>query len=180
METTKEKLAGWTKNGNVYTFIVKDHGKVTFDKSKASKKLLDFFLDYGIGRIFPDRTSQLKGLDKLEGMRKLINMAESGAVTLSIRETAEERAVRERGQRYVDLVECFRRFDGRDEAAVKVALAKVKAANKWSEDDNAVLALLAVPQIKPIHTTILQERAMERAKPGTVAGLDDIFGALGA
>lgn len=180
METTNEKMAGWTKSGSIYTFLVRDHGKVTFDKSKASKELLDFFLDYGIGRVFPDRTSQLKGSAKLDAMRKLINMAESGAVTLSIRETAEERATRERGQRYADLVECFRRFDGRDSAAVDAALAKVQAANNWSERDNATLALLATPQIKPIHTAVLAERAMEKAKPGTVAGLDDIFGALGA
>ena len=34
---TKEKAAGWTKSGSVYTFIVKDTGKVAFDRSKASK-----------------------------------------------------------------------------------------------------------------------------------------------
>jgi len=177
---TREKTTGWTKTGSVYTFLVKDHGKVTFDRSKASAKLLDFFLDYGIGRIFPDRTSQLKGLYKLEGMRKLIALAESGSETLSIRETAEERAAREHAQRYSDIIECFRRFDGRNAEAVDAALAKVMAANKWSVRDTAVAALLAVPQIKPIYVAILQERAGERAKPGTVAGLDDVFGALDA
>jgi hypothetical protein len=180
METTKEKLAGWTKSGAIYTFLVKDHGKVTFDKSKASKELLDFFLDYGIGRIFPDRTSQLKGLAKLDAMRKLINLAESGSNTLSIRETAEERATRERGQRLEDLYECFKRFDGRDAVKVNAAIDKVAAANKWSEKDNAVMALLGTPQIKPIHTIVLQERASQRAKPGVVAGMDDVFAELGA
>ncbi len=181
MKTTEtEKTSGWTKSGSIYTFMVKDHGKVTFDKSKASAKLIEFFLDYGIGRIFPDRTSSLKGLDKLEGMRKLISLAESGSDTLSIRETAEERQARERQARYDDLVECFKRFDGRDAVKVNAAIAKVCEANKWSECDNAVLALLATPQIKPIHTVLLQERAAVRAKPGVVAGMDDVFAELGA
>jgi len=181
MKTTEtEKTSGWTKSGSVYTFIVKDHGKVTFDKSKASDKLIEFFLDYGIGRIFPDRTSALKGLEKLEGMRKLITLAESGSDTLSIRETTEERQARERRQRLDDLIECFRRFDGRDAVKVNAAIDKVAAANKWSEKDNAVMALLGTPQIKPIHTIVLQERANQRAKPGVVAGMDDVFAELGA
>lgn len=181
MKTTEtEKTSGWTKSGSIYTYIVKDHGRVSFDSSKASAKLIEFFLQYGIGRIFPDRTSSLKGLDKLDAMRKLINLAESGSDTLSIRETTEERQARERGQRLDDLVECFKRFDGRDAVKVNAAIDKVAAANKWSEKDNAVMALLATPQIKPLHVALLQERAAVRAKPGVVAGMDDVFAELGA
>lgn len=181
MKTTEtEKLSGWTKSGSIYTYIVKDHGKVTFDRSKASPELIEFVLDYGFGRIFPDRTSALKGLDKLNGMRKLIYLAESGSKTLSIRETTEERQARERGQRLEDLYECFKRFDGRDAVKVNAAIAKVCEANKWSERDNAVLALLGTPQIKPLHVALLQERASQRAKPGVVAGMDDVFAELGA
>ena len=181
MKTTEtEKTSGWTKSGSIYTFLVKDHGKVSFDSSKASAKLIEFFLQYGIGRIFPDRTSSLKGLDKLDAMRKLINLAESGSDTLSIRETTEERQARERGQRLEDLYECFKRFDGRDAVKVNAAIAKVCEANKWSERDNAVLALLGTPQIKPLHVALLQERASQRAKPGVVAGMDDVFAELGA
>lgn len=181
MKTTEtEKTSGWTKSGSVYTYIVKDHGRVSFDRSKASPELIEFVLDYGFGRIFPDRTSALKGLDKLNGMRKLIYLAESGSKTLSIRETTEERQARERGQRLDDLYECFKRFDGRDAVKVNAAIDKVAAANKWSEKDNAVMALLGTPQIKPIHTIVLQERAAVRAKPGVVAGMDDVFAELGA
>lgn len=175
---TKEKVAGWTKSGSIYTFLVKDHGKVTFDKSKASPELIAFFLDYGIGRIFPDRTSQLKGLNKLEGMRKLIALAESGSKTLSIRETAEERAQREQAERYADLVECFRRFDGRDAAATDKAIATICARQKWGVKDNGVAALLGTPQLKGIYQAILLERKLEKAKPSDL-DVSDIFEELG-
>lgn len=173
----REKVAGWTKAGSVYTFIVKGCGKVTFDRSKASKELLDFFLDYGIGRIFPDRTSQLKGVEKLEGMRKLIALAESGATTLSIRETAEERAAREQAERYADLVECFKRFDGRDAAAVDKAITMICTRQKWGVKDNGVSALLATPQLKRIYQDILLERKFEKAKPSDL-DVSDIFETL--
>ena len=176
---TKEKVAGWTKSGSIYTFLVKDHGKVTFDRSKASAELLDFFLDYGIGRIFPDRTSQLKGLDKLEGMRKLIALAESGSKTLSIRETAEERQAREQAERYNDLVECFRRFDGRDAAATDAAITTICTRQKWGIRDNGVAALLGTPQLKGIYQSILLERKLEKAKPSDI-DTSDIFNALGS
>ena len=175
----REKVAGWTKAGSVYTFIVKGCGKVTFDRSKASKELLDFFLDYGIGRIFPDRTSQLKGIDKLEGMRKLINLAESGVTTLSIRETAEERAAREQAERYADLVECFKRFDGRDGAATDRAISTICTRQKWGVKANGVAALLSTPQLKGIYANILLERKFEKAKPSDL-DTSDIFDDLSA
>ena len=174
---TKEKTAGWTKSGTVYTFLVKNHGRVSFDRSKASPEMIAFFLDYGIGRIFPDRTSQLKGLDKLEGMRKLIALAESGSKTLSIRETAEERTAREQAERYNDLVECFRRFDGRDAAATDKAIATICERQKWGVKDNGVAALLGTPQLKGIYQNILLERKFEKAKPSDI-DTSDIFGAL--
>lgn len=174
---TKEKTTGWTKAGSIYTFLVKNHGKVTFDRSKASPELLEFFLNYGIGRIFPDRTSQLQGLDKLEGMRKLIALAESGSTTLSLRETAKERAAREVAERYRDLVEAFRRFDGRDAAAVDVAIGTICTRQKWSVRDNGVSTLLNTPQLKPIYTSIMLERKLEKAKPSDL-DTSDIFGAL--
>ena len=174
---TKEKTTGWTKSGSIYTFLVKDHGKVTFDKSKASPELIAFFLDYGIGRIFPDRTSQLKGLDKLEGMRKLIALAESGSKTLSVRETAEERQAREHAERYADLVECFRRFDDRDAAATDKAIATICSRQKWSVKDTGVMALLGTPQLKGIYQNILLERKFEKAKPSDI-DTSDIFGEL--
>lgn len=170
----REKVAGWTKAGSIYTFIVKGFGKVTFDRNKASKELLDFFLDYGIGRIFPDRTSQLKGMDKLEGMRKLIALAESGSKTLSVRETAEERTAREQTERYNDLVECFRRFDGRDAAATDKAIATICERQKWGVKDNGVAALLGTPQLKRIYQDILLERKFEKAKPSDL-DVSDIF-----
>lgn len=175
---TKEKTTGWTKSGSIYTFLVKNHGKVTFDKSKASAELIAFFLDYGIGRIFPDRTSQLKGMDKLEGMRKLIALAESGSKTLSVRETAEERTAREQTERYNDLVECFRRFDGRDAAATDKAIATICERQKWGVKDNGVAALLGTPQLKRIYQDILLERKFEKAKPSDL-DVSDIFEELG-
>ena len=178
MEKT-EKTAGWTKSGNVYTFLVKDHGKVSFDRSKANKELLDFFLDYGIGRIFPDRTSALKGLDKLEGLRKLIALAESGAKTLSLRETAEERAARETHERHNDLVECFRRFDGRSADKVEAAVKLICERNKWSVRDNGVAALLGTPQLKGIYVSLQLERKMEKAK-NVDLDMNGIFDVLSA
>ena len=174
---TKEKVAGWTKSGSIYTFLVKDHGRVSFDKSKASPELIAFFLDYGIGRIFPDRTSQLKGLNKLEGMRKLIALAESGSKTLSIRETAEERQAREQAERYADLIECFRRFDGRGVEATDKAIDTICARQKWAVRDNGVIALLGTPQLKGIYTNLILERKMEKAKPSDL-DVSDIFGEL--
>ena len=174
---TKEKTAGWTKSGTVYTFLVKDHGRVSFDRSKASPEMIAFFLDYGIGRIFPDRTSQLKGLDKLEGMRKLIALAESGSKTLSVRETAEERAAREQTERYNDLIICFYRFDGRGVEATDKAIATICERQKWAVRDNGVAALLGTPQLKGIYQNILLERKLEKAKPSDL-DVSDIFGAL--
>lgn len=173
----KEKTTGWTKVGLIYTFLVKNHGKVTFDRAKASPELLEFFLNYGIGRIFSDRTSQLQGLNKLEGMRKLIALAESGSTTLSLRESVEERTAREQAERYQDLVEAFRRFDGRNADAVDVAITTICTRQKWSVRDNGVAALLGTPQLKSIYTSIVLERKLEKAKPSNL-DTSDIFRAL--
>lgn len=172
--TTTEKTSGWTKAGSVYTFLVKDHGKVTFDRSKASQAMLDFFMDYGIGRIFPDRTSSLKGLNKLEGMRKLIALAESGAETLSIRETTEERLAREQAAAKVDLFEALGRLGYAAEKAA-VMLKNFATKNKWGEPQ-AVTALSGQKDVSAMILRIKQERALERAKPGPEIDLEKLFG----
>ena len=104
-------------------------------------------LDYGIGRIFPDRTSQLKGLGQTRRVcRKLIALAESGSKTLSVRETAEERA---RGTCRT-LCRSGRVLPN----ALTGELPEVdkpspqSARQKWSVKDTGVMALLGTPQLK--------------------------------
>ncbi len=167
-----EKVRGWTKAGTVFTFIVKDHGTVKFDSSKASKALLASFLDYGIGRIFPDRTSALKGLDKLEGMRKLIALAESGAETISIRETAEEKLAREQAAARADLVEALGRL-GYGEKAEAMILAFGQERG-WTEA-MTVTALSGQAEVSKKLIEIAQERKAERAGPAPAIDLDGLL-----
>lgn len=170
---TKEKVVGWTKAGSIYTFIVRDCGKVTFDKSKASKQLLDFCLDYGIGRIFPDRTSSLKGLEKLEGMRKLIALAESGAASLTIRETAEEKLAREQRELESDTILALTRLGYKPEIGISNLMAK----HKWSRE-MAILTLAGQKAVASEIAKIIQERKMERAPKPEELDMDDMFSAL--
>lgn len=169
----KEKVAGWTKAGSIYTFIVKDTGKVTFDRSKTNKQLLDFMLDYGIGRIFPDRTSSLKGPAKLEAMRKLIALAESGATSLTGRETAEEKLAREQAELESDVCLALTRLGYKPE----IGIANLMEKHKWGRP----LAILTLAGQKAVATEIVkiqQERKMERAPKGEDLDLDDMFSAL--
>lgn len=168
-----EQTRSWTKAGSIYTFLVKDHGKVAFDRSKASAKLLEYLLDYGIGRIFPDRTSVLKGSEKLEGMRKLIALAESGSETLSIRETPEEKAAREAATAKDDLFEALGRL-GYDSAKATTMLANFGRKNKWGEAQS-VLGLSAQDEVAKMLLTIKQERAMERAGPAPKIDLSELL-----
>lgn len=179
MATTKttestEQTRGWTKAGLIYTFLIKDHGKVTFDRSKASAKLLEFLLDYGIGRIFPDRTSSLKGLDKLEAMRKLIALAESGADTLTVRETAEEKLAREQATAKADLFEALSRL-GYDAAKATVMLTNFGKKKGWGEAQ-AVISLSGQAEVAKTLLQIKQERMLERAGPAPEIDLDELFG----
>lgn len=177
MATEKtEKTRGWTKAGSIYTFLVKDHGRVTFDRSKASKELLEFFLDYGIGRIFPDRTSQLQGLAKLEGMRRLIAIAESGAISLAM--TPAEREAQAAQQLRLDLLEALRRVKGMEAEAANTFIEKVGKLKRWLDERQTVSFLADTVEIKPVITKIKEERAGERAKPGPAINLDDLMAAL--
>ena len=169
----KEKVAGWTKSGSIYTLIVKDTGKVAFDRSKASKQLLDFCLDYGIGRIFPDRTSSLKGLDKLEGMRKLIALAESGAASLTIRETAEEKLAREQRELESDTILALERLGYKPE----IGIANLMAKHKWGRP-MAIVTLAGQKAVAAEIAKIIQERKMERAPKPEELDMDDMFSAL--
>ena len=169
----KEKTAGWTKSGSIYTFIVKDTGKVTFDRSKASKQLLDFCLDYGIGRIFPDRTSSLKGLDKLEGMRKLIALAESGAASLTVRESAEEKLAREQRELESDTILALTRLGYKPE----IGIANLMTKHKWGRE-MAVLTLAGQKAVATEIAKIIQERKLERAPAPEALDMDEMFSAL--
>ena len=180
MATTEktEKTRGWTKSGSIYTYIVKDHGTVKFDRSKASAELLESFLDYGIGRIFPDRTSQLQGLAKLEGMRRLIAIAESGATSLTM-SPAEKEAQAARQLR-TDLVEALRRIKGLDAAKADELIAKVGKMKGWLDERQTVSFLSETTEVRPVMAKIKEERRGERAAPGPEIKLDDVFAALDA
>jgi hypothetical protein len=173
---TTEKVRGWTKAGTVFTFIVKGHGAVKFDTSKASKALMDSFLDYGIGRIFPDRTSQLQGLAKLEGMRKLISLAESGADSISLRETAEEKLAREQAAAKADLVEALDRLGYGDKA--EAAIAAYGKERSWAEA-MTVVALSGQAEVALKILEIQQERKLERAGPAPKIDLAGLMAKLG-
>lgn len=177
MKEATEKTRGWTKAGSVFTFIVKDHGTVKFDSSKASKALLASFLDYGIGRIFPDRTSQLNGLAKLEGMRKLITLAESGADSISLRETAEEKLAREQATAKADLVEALGRLGYGNKA--EAAIAAYGADRSWTEA-MTVVALSGQAEVAKKLLEIQQERKLERAGPAPAIDLAGLMAKLGS
>lgn len=170
---TKEKAAGWTKSGSIYTFIVKDTGKVSFNAAKASKELTEFFLSYGIGRIFPDRTSSLKGLEKLEGMRKLIALAESGAASLTVRESAEEKLAREQRELESDTILALERLGYKPE----IGIANLMAKHKWGRP-MAIVTLAGQKAVAAEIAKIIQERKMERAPKPEELDMDDMFSAL--
>jgi hypothetical protein len=180
MATTEktEKSRGWTKAGSVYTFIVKDHGQIKFDRSKASAELLEAFLDYGIGRIFPDRTSQLQGLAKLEGMRRLIAIAESGATSLAM--TPAEKEAQAARQLRTDLVEALRRIKGLDAAKADELIAKVGKLKGWLDERQTIAYMADMADVKPVITKIREERRGERAAPGPAVHLDEVLRALDA
>ncbi len=170
---TKEKTAGWTKSGSIYTFIVKDAGRVTFNAAKASKELTEFFLSYGIGRIFPDRTSALKGSDKLEGMRKLIALAESGATSLTIRETPAEKLAREQAELEADTILALNRLGYKPE----IGIANLMAKHKWGRE-MAILTLAGQKAVATEIAKIIQERKLERAPAPETLDMDEMFSAL--
>ncbi len=170
---TTEKTRGWTKAGSIYTYIVKDHGTVKFDRSKASAELLVSFLDYGIGRIFPDRTSQMQGLAKLEGMRRLISIAESGATSLTM-SPAEKEAQAARQLR-ADLVEALRRIKGLDASAADALIAQIGKLNNWLDERQTVAYMTDMADVKPVITKIREERRGERAAPGPAVNLEDVL-----
>jgi hypothetical protein len=175
MATTEktEKSRGWTKSGSIYTYIVKDHGTVKFDRSKASAELLESFLDYGIGRIFPDRTSQLQGLAKLEGMRRLIAIAESGATSLTM--TPAEKEAQAARQLRADLVEALKRIKGLDAAKADELIAQIGKLNGWLDEKQTVSYMANMADVKPIITKIREERRGERAAPGPAVNLEDVL-----
>lgn len=177
MEAKTEKTRGWTKSGTVYTFMVKDHGQVKFDRRKASKELLEAFLDYGIGRIFPDRTSQLHGLDKLEAMRRLIAIAESGATSLTL--TQAEKEAQAARQLRLDLVEALRRHNGTTAEKADELIQKVGKLKGWMDERATVVFLTATTDLAPIIAQIKEERRGERA-PAVKVDLADIMAALDA
>lgn len=169
----KEKVAGWTKAGSVYTFIVKDAGKVSFNAAKASKELMAFFLDYGIGRIFPDRTSALKGSEKLEGMRKLIALAESGATSLTLRETPAEKLAREQAELEADTILALGRLGYKAE----IGIANLMAKHHWGRE-MAILTLAGQKAVATEIAKIIQERKLERAPKAAELDMDEMFSAL--
>ena len=99
-------------------------------------------------------------------------------VTLSAeeREAARLEAVmKEKRQRMLDLIEACRRI-GYSEEKVLAGVASQCAKHHWSDQDNAVLALLAQPQIQKHYVAILAERAKEKAGPVVEIDLAEMFG----
>ncbi len=104
--------------------------------------------------------------------------AGSWEVTLSAeeREAARLEAVRkEKAQRKDDLIEACRRI-GYSTEKVLAGVAQQCVKHKWSDEDNAVLALLAQPQIQKNYIAILAERAKEKAGPVVEIDLAEMFG----
>ena len=99
-------------------------------------------------------------------------------VTLSAeeREAARLEAVmKEKRQRMLDLLEACRRI-GYSEEKVLAGVASQCAKHHWSDQDNAVLALLAQPQIQKHYVSLLAERAKEKAGPVAEIDLAEMFG----
>ena len=99
-------------------------------------------------------------------------------VTLSAeeREAARLEAIRkEKAQRMLDLIEACRRI-GYSAEKVQAGVESQCAKHKWSDQDNAVLALLAQPQIQKNYIAILAERAKEKAGPVVEIDLAEMFG----
>lgn len=99
-------------------------------------------------------------------------------VTLSAeeREAARLEAVmKEKRQRMLDLIEACRRI-GYSEEKVLAGVASQCTKHHWSDQDNAVLALLAQPQIQKHYVSLLAERAKEKAGPVVEIDLAEMFG----
>jgi len=99
-------------------------------------------------------------------------------VTLSAeeREAARLEAIRkEKQQRMLDLIEACRRI-GYSEEKVLAGVASQCAKHNWSDQDNAVLALLAQPAIQKHYVSLLAERAREKAGPAPEIDLNEMFG----
>lgn len=171
METKEtEKAAGWIRTGDIFTYLVKGTGRVSLDSSKLSKELREFCFSYGLGRLLPDRTSALKGAEKLNAMAKLARLAESGVTTLTLRETAEERAARERAELEADLIEALTRLG----YGAETMIAGLMAQKHWQRE-TAVGTLAAQKAVAAEIVRIQQERRFERAKPGPEIDLDDLM-----
>ena len=98
-------------------------------------------------------------------------------VTLSAeeREAARLEAIRkEKEQRKADLLEACKRI-GYAEEKVLAGVASQCVKHKWSDPDNAVLALLAQPAIQKHYVAILAERAKEKAGPAPEIDLNEMF-----
>jgi len=99
-------------------------------------------------------------------------------VTLSAeeREALRLEAVRkEKEQRMLDLLEACRRI-GYSAEKVQAGVASQCAKHHWSDQDNAVLALLAQPAIQKHYVSLLAERAREKAGPAPEINLEEMFG----
>ncbi len=99
-------------------------------------------------------------------------------VTLSAeeREAARLEAIRkEKQQRMLDLIEACRRI-GYSAEKVQAGVEAQCKKHHWSDQDDAVLALLAQPQIQKHYVSLLAERAKEKAGPVVEIDLAEMFG----
>ena len=188
----KEKTRGWDYNPKtgVVSKTFPGAGKVSLNIGKVvngalvrgdvSLETLMLAAAFGYG-LRADRAgaNDKTTTARYETASKLFAHYASGTTTWELRETAEEKAVREQAERYNDLVECFRRFDGRDGAATDRAIITICTRQKWGVKDNGVAALLSTPQLKGIYANILLERKFEKAKPSDL-DTSDIFDDLSA
>jgi hypothetical protein len=185
-----EKTRGWDYNAEtgVVSKMFVGAGKVSLNIGKAidgklalgdvSLETLMIAAAFGYGL----RADRAGANDKTvaaryESAAKLFAHYATGTTAWDLRESAEQRAAREQMERYNDLVECFRRFDGRDATATDKAIATICERQKWGVKDNGVSALLGTPQLKGIYTNLILERNMEKAKPSDL-DVSDIFDEL--
>ena len=156
------------------TYAVENGGQVTFDTTTVSDEIMQQLLEYGIGRILPDRTSTLKDTAKANAMRELAAHFESGTIEWRLKVSPEERAKRALVEK-VELVNAaFIRIYGAKAGSGAVA---AYVAKKGVSEKAAADFLAGVGNVATAMAEIRAEREAA-ARKTTVESADELFGEM--
>ena len=106
-------------------------------------------------------------------MRKLIALAESGATSLTLRETPAEKLAREQAELEADTILALGRLGYKPE----IGIANLMAKHHWGRE-MAILTLAGQKAVATEIAKIIQERKLERAPKAAELDMDEMFSAL--